>query len=153
MTASRNSLTFPIVGAYFRPPAKLLLSILPTGTPLALDPEPSNPYDENAVAIYWHPPDGPLSTPFFSYYSHLWESLQAIREDLLGRGFCPEDIMSAESWHLGYLPASGKPTCRGGPGNVEALAALAGSPSHSATLAFLPDGSPAVTLHLLNEEC
>lgn len=45
-------MTCLLVGQGFRPPAKALLSCLPTGTPVALRPEPDNPYDEAAVAVW-----------------------------------------------------------------------------------------------------
>lgn len=41
----------PIVGMYFRPPAKALLSNLPMGTKLALRREPDNPHDSCAIAV------------------------------------------------------------------------------------------------------
>ena len=41
----------PIVGTHFHPPAKLLLTKLPVGTPLILSPTPDNPYDSNAIEI------------------------------------------------------------------------------------------------------
>lgn len=41
----------PIVGAFYRPPAKTILGLLGPGHELVLDPEPDNPYDENAVKV------------------------------------------------------------------------------------------------------
>ena len=46
-----NTLTGLLVGMHFRPPAKLILECLPSGTPLTLRHEPDNPYDEDAVAV------------------------------------------------------------------------------------------------------
>ena len=45
----------PLVGAQFYPPAKLLLQWIPPLTPLILTPEPSNPYDPNAVQVFLDP--------------------------------------------------------------------------------------------------
>ena len=42
----------PLVGSHFRPPAKALLASLPAGFHLELRPEPSNPYDQNAIAVW-----------------------------------------------------------------------------------------------------
>ncbi len=41
----------PIVGMHFRPPAKALVAALPSGTPLMLEPEPTNQYDPFAVKV------------------------------------------------------------------------------------------------------
>lgn len=46
-----NTLTGLLVGMHFRPPAKLVLECLPSGTPLELSHEADNPYDEDAVAV------------------------------------------------------------------------------------------------------
>ena len=42
----------PLVGSHFRPPAKALIAALPSNHPLELRPEPTNPYDANAVAVW-----------------------------------------------------------------------------------------------------
>ena len=47
-----TDLLVPLVGAYFRPPAQQLLRHLPSGTELVLEPEPENPHDPNAIAVY-----------------------------------------------------------------------------------------------------
>jgi hypothetical protein len=51
---SRQKL-IPIVGAYFRAPAEALLALLPHGTPLRLERDPGNRFDEsgNAVKVMW----------------------------------------------------------------------------------------------------
>jgi hypothetical protein len=46
-----ETITTSLVGAHFRPPAKALLAVLPTGHPLFLRPEPTNEYDSNAVQV------------------------------------------------------------------------------------------------------
>ena len=43
--------TFPIVGAYYHPPAKALIDALAVDTPLLLIAEPDNAYDPNAIAV------------------------------------------------------------------------------------------------------
>ncbi len=47
----KDTLTGLLVGMHFRPPAKLILECLPSGTPLTLRAEPENPYDDDAVAV------------------------------------------------------------------------------------------------------
>lgn len=47
-----NSITGVLVGAHFRPPAKLILECLPSGAPLQLIAEPDNPYDPQAVQVH-----------------------------------------------------------------------------------------------------
>lgn len=42
---------YPIVGLSFHAPAAEILGVTPTGTPLKLDPEPSNPHDPNAIKV------------------------------------------------------------------------------------------------------
>lgn len=49
MTSPR--LVAPIVGAQFRPPAALLLRVLPTHHPLYIESEPLNEYDPDAIRV------------------------------------------------------------------------------------------------------
>ena len=51
-TISRSAIrAMPIVGAAYRPPASAILGALPAGASLLLRPEPSNPFDPNAVMV------------------------------------------------------------------------------------------------------
>lgn len=86
------SLTLPIVGAHFRPPAKAFVQSMAVGQPLALRREPSNPYDENAIQVI-------VVTAALDPCCH--EEL-----DTLARGFGHdlEGILGQEEWHLGYIP-------------------------------------------------
>lgn len=123
-------LTCPIVGAYFRPPARVVLSHLPLGTPLELDPEPENEHDPNAIAVY-------VSMEQLAKID--WEPYN---DELMSCGSSPAGLINEEypdALHLGYIPRTH---------NVAFLGALAASPSHRATLAALPDGKPAVRLEL-----
>jgi hypothetical protein len=84
--------TMPIVGAFYRPPAKALIDVLPIGTPLQLIAEPENPYDPNAVAVY-------LAS------EHIPEAAKAKLEETLPLcGFSVEAVMEQQFWHLGYVP-------------------------------------------------
>lgn len=40
-----------IRGMHFRPPAKSILAALPANHPILLQPEPDNPYDQNAIKV------------------------------------------------------------------------------------------------------
>ena len=83
--------TFPIVGAFYRPPAPAIINALPVGAELLLIPEDSNPYDSNAIAV-WCPKE---SLPTLS---------DALRSDLAGYGVSPEQYMEYTDVHLGYIP-------------------------------------------------
>lgn len=82
----------PIVGAFYRPPAKLLLEVLAVGTPLLLLAEPDNPADRNAVAVWIKTEDIPSTA-----YGTLEENLPQFGFDLQG-------VLNTPSWHLGYIP-------------------------------------------------
>lgn len=126
----------PIVGSHFRPPAKLLLSILPAGTPLHLDPEPDNPYDPDAIRVVVRPSE--VYIPM--------ESLDAIEDEILSCGHTIAGIVASNSIHLGYVPSSQNPkSCRGYPGNSEVLGHL--TPDHYCQLTFAPDGTPLIAIY------
>jgi hypothetical protein len=84
---------YPIVGAHFRPPAKIILQFLPMNAPLVCEREPSNEFDSNAIAVFVQPSAIP----------------ESVREELgqqsAGFGYSLDDIMAAPRWHLGYVPA------------------------------------------------
>jgi hypothetical protein len=42
---------YPIVGAWHHPPAQALFEVLPPATTLILRPEPTNPFDQNAIQV------------------------------------------------------------------------------------------------------
>lgn len=80
----------PIVGAHYRPPAKAILSALPSGTALLLRPEPTNEADPNAIQV-------------------LVESKHITWSDLLDQeasryGSSGDEILTTPEWHLGYIP-------------------------------------------------
>lgn len=80
----------PIVGAHFRPPARLLLEHLRPGTELQLQAEPTNPYDENAIRVLLQSSDLPQAEEF-------WSLCEA------NFGITQEDLAAAPV-HLGYIP-------------------------------------------------
>ena len=83
---------FPIVGAFFHPPAKALLCVLAIDTPLSIYAEPDNPADSNAIAVYLRVSD--LSTA----------ALEALPEQLEPFGMTLDGLREREIWHLGYVP-------------------------------------------------
>lgn len=83
----------PLVGAHFRPPARAILSAIPAGHPLLLRPEPSNPYDPNAIAVWFdaetirHSPD---------IISELEVTAPPMGADM-------EGIFEQRFWQVGYV--------------------------------------------------
>lgn len=142
------NLTSLLVGAHFRPPAKLVLAHLPAGASLVLDPEPSNPYDSNAVRVLVSPTALPESE---------WPALEAELpefgsdlDSLLAHGTLDSDEIDEPMIWLGYIAATGgKPLANARPGlvgNSEVLAQLAACPTATAILRFGPGGEPEVEI-------
>lgn len=125
---------YPIVGAHFKPPAKAVLQAVPLGTPLVLRPEPSNPYDANAVAVW-------ISSVEFG--ADLYPLLTSLCG---GYGWSLEDLLAQGEHQLGYVPAKLALECR-------AELALTGRPltpdrDFESELCCLANGNPAVKLAL-----
>lgn len=69
-----------ILGAHFRPPAKLIFQYLPSDQSLVLEPEPENPYDANAIKVMLQSSNLPTDSEFIDNlqsYGHDLEALQA----------------------------------------------------------------------------
>lgn len=131
-----------LVGMHFRPPAKLILAELPSGTRLNLVPEPDNPYDAEAVKVI-------IQT---SELKHALESILSQSEEfdrfnlqLAGMGFNVDDLLIEPEWHLGYCARTG---------NVQ-LAKIAGASSasevldcraHTGVLFFGANGEPLIRI-------
>jgi len=81
----------PLVGAHFRPPAKALLAALPADHPLILSPEPTNPYDPNAIAV------------FLSSKTVNQDILSELSDTLPPMGCDVETFLSQPLWHVGYM--------------------------------------------------
>lgn len=82
--------TLPIVGSYFRPPAKIVLDHLPIDCPMFLRAEPSNEYDPNAIAVW-------LDTSAIPESSELETALA-------GFGTTIAFLQQQEAMHVGYVP-------------------------------------------------
>lgn len=99
------TITSLLVGSHFRPPAKALLSALPSGLGLLLVPEPENPYDEDAIAVYLDP----------QTLAELPEANQELlAEALAGTGFDLPSVLEGDEssaygscWKLGFVAKSG----------------------------------------------
>jgi hypothetical protein len=142
-----NIFICPIVGAYFRPPAKVIMRIMDAGHELVLEPEPENPYDSDAIKVGVR-----LNT------IHVAESdFPDVEEELMRYGATWEDLKKDE-WgelvedpvmHLGYVPRSGAKTAKidGDPslGNKEIMNVIR-QPDWKATLTFSPAGQPLVQI-------
>lgn len=141
MTSSTTcSISAPIVGAHFRPPAKQLLACLPSGTPLVCVPEPTNPYDPKAIKVFIAGEDIPPSQ---------WPALEAALD---GTGHLVADLVAdGVRTQIGYIADSDGKIIRerGGNGNREiGEAALAAGIEGEflGTLAF--DSDSQAMLHL-----
>jgi hypothetical protein len=82
----------PIVGMFFRPPAKVLVNVIAVGTPLTLLAEPENPFDPNAISVWVKSADIPGT-------AH-----ETLGEQLPEYGFSLGDVLAQDEWHLGYIP-------------------------------------------------
>lgn len=130
-----------LVGAHFRPPAKQVLQVLPTGAQLWLMPEPENPYDPKAIRVMLLPK---TAIPF-TMEQQLIVSLEGTGHDAATL------LQQDEHLHLGYIPDSDGKVCQksGMAGNREVGAVLEAHASvlpFPAKLAFHMDGSPLVVI-------
>ena len=82
----------PIVGAFYRPPAKLVCELLSVGQELVLYAEPDNEHDTNAVAVW-------LMTDTIGEATK-----EALAERLPEHGLTLEQFLAQPEWHLGYIP-------------------------------------------------
>lgn len=132
MTAATHVL--PLVGAYYRPPAKAILAVLPLDAPLMLRPEPDNPGDANAVAVLVS-----TSTIPDTLHNDLADAARPFGYDL-------EAILAAPQWHLGYIPAVAAAHIQ--PLLISAIDTAEPGVCWPATLQFAADGKPAVKFDL-----
>ena len=119
--------SLPLVGSHFRPPAKALIQSMPMAHPLELRPEPTNPYDSNAVAVWLNAHTLPD------------EALEELRHTLPGMGSDIDDLMAQRHWHLGYIPKTDAATLQ---------APIAEHGACHAALSFDGTGKPLVTFTL-----
>lgn len=117
-----------IVGAHFRPPAKAILSTLFGDCPLELRPEPDNPYDPNAIAVW-------INSKHINA-DHCDVEALASNAPFFGKSL--EEIQHEAGWHLGYI-------------RKEVAATIVDQflgETMPAMLAFLSNGKPAARFTL-----
>jgi hypothetical protein len=116
----RTQYLTPLVGNGFRLSGRLILPTLSEGTPLILEPEPDNPYDEDAIKV--------LVDMYGSQYA-----------------VDPQEHLLI---HLGYIPRSGGRYDTLQFGNRSVLMLLNSPDEWEASLTFSPQGNPLVRLTL-----
>jgi hypothetical protein len=122
-------LTGKLVGMHFRPPAKALLAVLPSGAEVRLTPEPDNPYDADAVKVEVRPRAG------IAVALH-----ERLAGEAMGFGFSVEEIVGPEApewFHVGYIDS--KKT-----GMAAVFARALGGASAQGVLGFDASGWPLV---------
>lgn len=127
----RNTLKMsahPIVGMFYRPPAKALMDVLRNGTPLTLIAEPDNDFDPNAIAVWLYSRDIPEGAA----HAQLLETLPPF-------GFTLDKVLAEEAWQLGYVKKEMAKELR------EADLVPIDNPVEG-VLVFSPSGAPMVRL-------
>lgn len=128
----------PLVGAYFHPPAAAIIRRLPAEAPLRIVPEPDNPHDANALAVH-------LVTGDYPKWFEFGAQDAEFENELAGFGLSIEAVLSAESFHLGYI-------ARADAARLAGTISLVINDDHTthcpAKLSFDPAGKPQVVLEL-----
>lgn len=83
-----------IVGMHYRPPAKALIAAIPVNTKLRLEPEPDNPHDPNAVAVWLDTVEIPDSAMI---------ALDEAKNGLWCYDMTIHDLAARDAWQLGYI--------------------------------------------------
>lgn len=128
------TITAPLVGMHYRPPAKAIVEHLPAGAELLLEPEPTNEFDPNAVKVLADPALVPASVhPRFA-------------AALEGYGYTLSETLAAGFTHVGYIArTSAESLCKPITEDI-----TNGEPPR-ATLGFSPEGKPEVHIHFQSE--
>lgn len=155
MTANSTILLSPIVGAFWRPPAKTIMNLLHGGHELILDPEPENPHDPNAIRVCVKLKSIDIDENYFDIIEDELMRYGATWADLMKDDFGNE--VDDPTFHLGYIPRSGSAKTAkidGEPsiGNLEVLDMIRGGPNWKATLTFSPAGQPLVQIRNTDPE-
>ena len=154
-TKPTKTISAPLVGSYFRPPAKIVLDVLPAGCELILEPDPHNAYDPKAIKV-----SVPTKAIPENQYVWLESELPAAGwglDDLLrfgtnnGQTESQDELLEPTVW-LGFIvdsdgKAMAKMKAAGAApdlvGNREVAEAMLDR-THSAKLGFDPAGKPLV---------
>lgn len=146
------TLIAPIVGAQFRPPAILLLRVLPTNHPLTLEAEPDNEYDPDAIRVL-------LSYPTLDIDNE--QIAQVLSNANLSNQSAIDDWVNKQVLHIGYVAKSSNPrSCqidnRPSIGNTEIHNALIHTKAvkplttwrYPASLTFSMSGQPLIEVKI-----
>lgn len=128
-------MTFPIVGAHFRPPAKGILAALAASTPLILIPEPGNPYDPNAIQV------------IVDLQQNDDQDWDLIERECSAFGFTIDQLRSQGRWHLGYVPRENPPKVPIGNASLIATGVFGYNDELGGELAFGPKGQALVLVN------
>jgi hypothetical protein len=112
---------------HFRPPAKALVAALPSGTPLLLEPEPSNQYDPFAVKVLVN---------LTGMDDEFWDEI----ETALGLAGVEKKELLAEPRHIAYIDKA-----KTGSAKI-VFEAMAVGHKPSAKLGFDGNGAALVTI-------
>jgi HIRAN domain len=87
--------TSPIVGMFYRPPAKAIVTYLKPGAMLIVRPEPDNPADVNAIAVFI--PGGELTSQMTALMSAEIsksgrDANMECEKELVQLGYIPKEI-------------------------------------------------------------
>lgn len=101
--------SFPIVGAFYRPPAKALVSSLPLGTELLVRSDPygevvGSPHNDPSALAVFLPVTEKLERELTNDEGQLTAIGRNMEEMLGGYGFCVAEILHEKEWCLGYIP-------------------------------------------------
>lgn len=142
-----------LVGTHFNPVGRMVLKHLPGSTPLILEPDPTNPYDEHAVIVRVDPKEIPESE---------WAQLSHPDAGLPLAGATLEQVLSEGPVMLGHVGRTGgKPLEKAKAQWPELAATLVGNqemmdwikdPNHEARLGFSLDGAYLVLLRIDEEQ-
>jgi len=100
--------TSPIMGAYYRPPAKAILDHLAAGQALVLRADPygetagTEHNDPTAIAVFLVP-DEQMRARFIDSDGQYTRAGAALSEALGGYGYTVEEIIHEKEWHVGYV--------------------------------------------------
>jgi len=117
----------PIVGMHFRPPAKALVAALPSGTPLLLEPEPTNQYDPFAVKVL---------VDLSDMYDDFWDEI----DQALGLAGVEKDELLEAPRHIAYIDKAKTGSA------MQVFAAMTAGHVPSARLGFDGNGNALVTM-------
>lgn len=121
----------PLVGMHFRPPAKAILAVLPSACPLSVVPEPDNPHDENALAVF-------VKSAGIPEHSH-----SDLDREAQFFGSSVQEILARDAWQLGYIARQDAMHLA-----PRITSAMGDNDHFEGRLAFALDGKPTVQLEL-----